>query len=458
MSRVVRFFIAQSVPISVAAAAFILVVGLPVRDSDTYWHLATARWTVEHGVLLRHDVFSSTVAGQPYGVGEWLGELVLYASYVVGGWGGIAVLRALLVAGAAFFVTRVVRRSGAPLVVVLPLVIAVLAVSAPTWTDRPQLWTLLLMPLLLDLLLAARAGGLGWLVAVPPLFFVWTDLHGGFTLGLALVGAFTVEAVVRRRLRAWPFVLALVIAALATLANPSPFDAGTTAREDLLAPPRFITEFLPPDVLAPAGAIFAFLVLAAIGTALVVGGDVLDGLLLGPLLWLGLSAQRHTVFFAIVAAAFVARGLRRVRPRPGPTLPGWAGGAFAAVLCIAALAASFGAPGQPDERAYPAAALSLLRAGEGRLLNEYDWGGYLIWNLPERPVFVDGRYVPYLGGVLGDFRDAVGLAPDWRSVLRGYDVREALLRPSRPLAVALAEDGWSVVASTDRWIYLRRPR
>jgi hypothetical protein len=458
MRRVVRVFIAQAVPISIAAATFILAVGLPARDSDTYWHLATARWSVEHGTLLQHDVFSSTVAGHPYGVGEWLGELALYASYLAGGWAGIAMLRAALIAGAAFFITRVVARSGAPLAVVLPLVAAVMGVSAPTWSDRPQLWSLLLLPLLLDLLLEARDGRPRWLVMLPPLFLVWANLHGGYTLGLAVIGAFTVESIVRRRPFAWGLALALGAAALATFANPSPFDAGTTAREDLLAPPRFITEFLPPDVLTPAGALFAILTLAALGAALLVGGELVDALLLGPLLWLGLSAQRHTVFFAIVAAAFVARALRTMHPWPASPLPGFARGAIAAILCAAALGASFGAPVGPDERAFPAAALPSLRSGDGRLLNEYDWGGYLIWTLPERPVFIDGRYVPYLGGVLADFRDVVGLTPDWREILRTYDVREALLRPSRPLAVALAEDGWSVVASTDRWVYLRRPQ
>ena len=114
-----------------------------------FWHLATAKWTVEHGALLRQDVFSSTVPGQPYAVGEWLGELILYAAYVVGGWVGIAILRGLLVATFAFFVARLVRWSGAPPLVTVPLIVAAIAVSSITWTDRPQLWTLAFVPALL---------------------------------------------------------------------------------------------------------------------------------------------------------------------------------------------------------------------------------------------------------------------------------------------------------------------
>jgi hypothetical protein len=132
---------------------------------------------------------------------------------------------------------------------------------------------------------------------------------------------------------------------------------------------------------------------------------------------------------------------------------------IALVLVIAALACAFGAPTRPDERAYPTEALDALRAGNGVLLNEYDWGGYLIFNLPERPVFIDGRYVPYLDGVLNDYRALVALRPGWRELLDKYRVSELLLRPHRPLAVALREDGWRE-RSSDRdgkWIILARP-
>src|SRR5205814_9090924 len=59
-------------PLYAAAAAFAIAVARPGGDPDTYWHLASGKWMVEHGQLLRADVFSSTVSGAPYSVGEWL--------------------------------------------------------------------------------------------------------------------------------------------------------------------------------------------------------------------------------------------------------------------------------------------------------------------------------------------------------------------------------------------------
>src|SRR5690349_9108939 len=137
-----------------------------------YWHLASGKWMLDHGAILRNDVFSSTVTGQPYSVGEWLGEIVLYLSYAAGGWTGLVLLRSALIAVSAFFVTRLALRGGAPLALSLALAIAALLLSTIVWTDRPNLFSLALFPLLLELLLAARAGHARLLIAVPPLILV----------------------------------------------------------------------------------------------------------------------------------------------------------------------------------------------------------------------------------------------------------------------------------------------
>lgn len=447
-------------PLAVGSAVFIIAVGLPSTDSDTYWQLATGRWMLDHQAFLRQDIFSSTVAGTHFGLGEWLGQIAFAGSYAAAGWAGIAVLRATLVAAAAFFVTRLARRGGTPWWISLPLVVAALLVSKITWTDRPQLFTLAIFPALLGLLLSLPDGSSRRLLVLPPLFLVWTNLHGGYLLGLALVAIFAAEAVLTRGRRGLPLALTAIACVAVTFLNPAPLELAGAAREDFLNPPRFLTEFLPPDVVTPAGALFAAFVLLVIGTALLRGGSLIEAMLLAPLLYLAFTAQRQMLFFCFAATAFLgARLTGLVRTRRSFELPAPVRLPVAIALFIAALASAFAAPVRPDERAYPAAALDVLRQGSGVLLNEYDWGGYLIFNLPERPVFIDGRYVPYLGGVLSDYRALISLRPGWRDLLDKYKVSELLLRPDRPLAVALREDGWRVRSSDadGRWIVLSRP-
>lgn len=452
---------ARLAPLYVAAACFALAVATPSGDPDSYWHLASGKWMVEHGAVLRSDVFSSTVSGQAYSVGEWLGEIVLYLAYLAGGWAGLALLRALLVSVAGLFLTRAAQRTGAPLVVSVPLVAWALVLSSITWTDRPQLFTLAGFPLLLDLLLAARGGRTRLLFAAPPLLLVWTNLHGGYALGLALLAIFALDAVIARR-AAPAFVAAAAVAFVATFVDPGSLGIGAAASH-ASAPPRFIVEEAPPDVLTPAGAVFAAFVLATLAVALRAGGSTFDALLLAPLLALGLSAQRQMPYFAFAATPFLARGATallgpyldrwRRAPPPRPAVAGLGVGLAAAIAVSVATA-----PFAPEESRYPTGAVPLLRASAGVLLNEYDWGGFLIWRAPERPVFIDGRLFPYEPDVLRDWEDAVALRQRWRAILDGYRVTQVLLDPAKPLAVALREEGWRVLGAERGWMLLERPR
>jgi hypothetical protein len=450
---------ANAYPLAVASAVFIIAVGLPSSDSDTYWQLATGRWMLDHREFLRQDIFSSTVSGAHFGLGEWLGQIVFAASFEAAGWAGVAVVRATLIAVGSFFLVRLARRGGTPWWIALPLVVAALLVSKITWTDRPQLFTLALFPALLELLLSLPAGAPRRLLVLPPLFLVWTNLHGGYLLGVVVLAIFAAEALLTNGRRGLPLALTALACVAVTFLNPAPLELAGAAREDFLHPPRFLTEFLPPDVVTPAGALFAGFVMLVIGSALLRGGSLREAMLLAPLLYLAFTAQRQMLFFCFAATAFLGTRLTGLLPDWRFELVQPVRLPLALVLVTAALASALGAPVRPDERAYPAGALDALRQDNGVLLNEYDWGGYLIFNLPERPVFIDGRYVPYLGGVVDDYRALVSLRPGWKGLLDKYRVAELLLEPQRPLAVALREDGWRVRSSDQegRWIVLARP-
>lgn len=454
-------------PIAAAAIAFSLASGSPSADPDTYWHLASGQWMLDHREILRADVFSSTIGGQPYALGEWLGEVLLAGVFAIGSWPGLVLMRSLLVAIAAFSAARLSRRSGASVAAASVVLAVAFLATRSRWTDRPALFTFVLFPVILDLLFSARAGSRRALVAIPALLLLWANLHGGYVIGLGLIAAFTLEAVLVRRPTARALVVVGLISLAATFIDPETFGLGGAAGH-ALAPPRFIREEAPPDVLEASGAVFALVLAGAIGVALSRGAALIDVLLLAPLTWLALSGQRHVAFFLIAALPLLGQGLtaplgrggdwvrRRIGrgykpPRTTPAL-------LVAGLVIAALASAVMIPPRPDERSYPVGAVPDLAAGSGVLLNEYDWGGFVILRVPTRPVFIDGRLFPYLPtGVFAAYREAVELRPGWRAALDRYAVREVLLRPDRPLAVALREDGWRVRSEDRTYVLLVRP-
>jgi hypothetical protein len=455
-----------------ALAAALALLQAP-SDSDLFWHLKQGEYTLQHGQILDRDAWSFTRIDTPYNTGAWLGDAVMALAFRAGAWVGIDLLRALLVGVAAYFSARVTLRVQPHAGWAAVPVLGVILVSRMVWGDRPQLFTLALFPVVLDLLFAARLEGrIRRLALLPFVFVLWANLHNAFVIGLVAVAIFAIDAIVETDLPLRiQLPLAVVTSVLAAQLNPAGAGAvGRAAAYGALLP-GWIVEDRPLDVLSGAGFVFAALLIAALGAAMLRGREGITARLGAPLLWPGLIApfavlalaiQRETPYACMIlapfAAAMVPDALGRTRvtsllvPRAAALT---AVGAIALGLVIETATL---VPGQPDLSAYPTGAVSALRTARGNLLNEYDWGGYLILYAPEHRTFIDGRgealFVPE---VLEDFQHAVALAPGYRDILKKWDIALALLRPDRPLAGALFEDGWRLDASGNGWVLLSRP-
>lgn len=456
----------------VAVATLTLAASEPAKDPDLFWHLASGEWMLDHGRLLDRDVFSFTRDGTPYTAGQWLGQVALALAFRAGEWPGIALLRATLVGIATLFLARAVLRLQPHPGWATPPILAAILVSRLVWGDRPQLFTLALFPVFLDVLLRARSGGGSRsLYALPPLAFLWANTHGAFVLGLVLLLVFAVEAqLVRHPLRR-VLGITLIASALASLMNPSGLIALTWIGSYAGSAGQRVAEERPADILSPAGTLYALMLLASLAAALALGRAGIAARVGAPLLWsglivpfalLGLAIQRQLPYACDVLAPFVAAALPaalRRAPASAPLLRRrLATAAVAALVVIASLIAVLAAPRVPDLAAYPVGSLAELRARPGNLMHEYDWGGYLIYAAPDHPTFIDGRLFPFVPDVLADWSKAVAVLPGYAEVLARYDIRLVLLRPHRPLVAALGERGWPVVAEErGRWVLLARP-
>ena len=87
------------------------------------------------------------------------------------------------------------------------------------------------------------------------------------------------------------------------------------------------------------------------------------------------------------------------------------------------------------EESYPAA----------RMLNHYDWGGYLINEMYPRKVFIDGRSDFYGPELMNDFLALDTVAPSWESVLLKHDIEVILIKDGSPLSSRLDSE-------TDSWV------
>lgn len=461
-------------PIAIGAFFGAVSTRLPVGDSDVFWHLVLGRQALQGSIALPEALsgLSWTATSFAGSSDQWFGQTLLALAFDAGGWSGIVALRAVAVAllvGLILY-AAVRERPARPLGAVLAALPAV-ALSRFVWTERPELFGIVCFALLVVLLRSAQAGDVRAMYWIPPLIVLWANLHGSFALGAVLVVLVAIDGAMARpglrRIHAAMAIGSLV----ATLLTPAHLDAWTAPGFHLLHPPRAIQEWSVPDVTTLPGAIFALAVFATFGTALFSRRRApREAVVLLPVLFVSLIATRQLPLFAIAAAPYLAAhggdalseiaALIRLRVPPlagAARRPARAVDAIALAIAAAVLALSVATGvAAPDLSGFPVAAVPQLRPGPG-LLDQYDWGGYLIWAAPRTPVFVDGRLVPYLGPIMDDYTTVVGVHPGWRDVIARRRIRQILVRPTDPVAVRARDLGWAIRASSDTFVLIDVP-
>ena len=457
-------------------------------DSDTWWHLRAGQWMIENGSLLRADPFSFTRGGGAWHYSGWLAQVLLYAVYRVAGAGGLNVLTALVVTLAFFFVYHTTR--GDAFLRSFVLILAAVA-SAVYWSARPQILSLLLAAVFAWVIESYRREGRGRLWVLPLLMAVWVNVHGGFAIGFILIvltmiglGAEGLFAVGEERRRVWRAAAALALTGLACAVavglNPFGYEmlAYPFKTVGIGALQTYIQEWQSPNFHTRETQPFLwllFLTLASIGFSRR-RLAVTDFVVCAGVAYTGFLAGRNMPLLAIVAPAIILRHaqeiLERVAPAWGredsaPVRVRGSGWLNAAVIALAAIAVVVKAlpvldPRINDEevaRTQPVQAVAFLREhpGLGPMLNSYNWGGYLIWSLPEYPVFVDGRTDLYDDELLTQYLAAVRAEPEWREVLERWNIGVVLLEPKMPLVTVLRLQGWQTAAADEISVVLLPP-
>lgn len=454
-----------TIPIAFGAAlgAASASVAVAAGDTDIYWHLATARETLERG-LVREDLFSWTIRGEAVGTDQWLGQLLFHLGYAVAEWRGVLAVRAVAVALliGLLMAAALARRPGRPLIAVVTA-LPPLLLTRFVWSERPEIFGFVCFAAFV-LLLQLR-GALA-LVLIAPLLVVWANLHGSFALGAVLalvVGVYGLRTDPARRAG---YLAVMGGALLSFVATPAGIGTLVAPGIHLLDPPRQIQEWTVPDALTFPGALWALTLGLVIATAaLAPPARMLDVLLIVPVAALSLTAVRQMPLLAVVAVPYLADraplawtelrrrlGLElRLPPlAPARPIPRRLDAVAAAIALALVLGAAAAGSDAPDETGHPVAALAALPSGPG-VLAHYDWGGWLIWRAPATPVFIDGRLIPYRRGEPSVFQDYVRVIearPGWPAVVAARGIRWILVRPHDPIAVRGIDLGWRTLSAS----------
>jgi hypothetical protein len=434
-------------------------------DLDFTWQIRTGERIVQLGQLRTPEAFSYTIPGTLVPDFEWLYEVLLWLIWSGFGFGGLKLLKVLLVGGTLSIVAVRLHREGVrPRGIAVALFVAIMVLH-PAWNLRPLYCTTIGL-LLVSWLLHEHCTGkrpLSWWL--PVIMLLWSNLHPGVITGQGLlVGAIAWEWI-NRWVKLNPPLsaqacrrLTLIggLGLVATFLSPDPIERLTYPFRPELAHPiqRIFAEMQPlytflarPPYLIGLTYVVAFLVgltvvfrfrryrlwelallLGLAGLANLAFRSLQDWLLV----MLALGVPHLAAMFRDAARAnrrrFWVTGLLRADLACKRTLGGgllrfqpfWpALGAAAIVLASLIPPLSRRMPFQ-DAPSWPAGAVARIEQLEldGRYFAPANYGSYLIWRLGDRAKsYVDTRGFFFPPELIEDSQYLPELTAGWRARL-----------------------------------------
>ncbi len=389
-----------------------------VFDPDIWWHLQAGKWMVEHGTLPATDPFSAYGEGKPWVAYSWLFEVGMYGLVQAFGEVGIVLYTLVGVWLIMLMLHRIIGTRCSDFVCVSGLLAVSVFALSRIFTPRPWLLTILFFAITLQVVLSLREGRHSrWFWLLPVAYAVWANIHIQFIYGLGLLGLaclaplvdrFTQPFAETRPAMAWGSLQwrkLIGLTALCTLAT-------------LVTPYHVHLYSIVVELSAQTG-MWEYATEMQALTFRIMADWAMLGMFSFALVWLGWrrSWSSFEVLLMCVAAASAFRGQRDIwflvlaslailvsaqTRKPGERSSIVPPGGLVPVTLVVAVGVVciMGYQGWSEAKiqdntakVYPIKAAAFVEEQKypGPLYNHFNWGGYLIWRLPQLKVSMDGR-------------------------------------------------------------------
>lgn len=455
-------------------------------DPDLGWHLRYGQETISRGRVLTQDIFSHTFRGQSLVDTEWLIETVFYFIFSHWSFLGLAIYSALFTSSAFFL--PIIAFPG-ELWLKFSLVIWSVIGSATIFFvgSRPQNFSLCFFSLVLVALLKYQSSGRAKYIAFLPLvFWLWANVHPGFFLGIFLVFVFLMleipDLVFAKKNLKIVIGFSIVLCLSIFLSNYRPHSFQNVPKisyidffKSLILPVSLtvkesaggitrqtIYEWLPIGFIdLPGYVLFLFGSVFSVGMYLlkpIAKRDFKNVLLLLGMVFFSSLYVRNIPYFFLVFIPLVLINFRFFQKKLKTKILFSGLNLAIVILMIFLIAAKLPKNARImmggnhtlayycQSSNYPCGAIEFIKKErpKGKMFNPYNWGGFLIWQLPEYPVFIDGRVSG--NEVFLEYRKIDNIEKDWQEILRKYDVQWAIIEAHSQLENALkTEEKWQEI-------------
>ena len=447
------------------ALVVFLAVPKKVADPDIGWHLRNAQIQLPTHAFLHRDLYSFTTAGKPWMDHEWLAEIPFYLAWQAFGPRGIFLVTVIAIETILLGILGLAYLESGSIKAAFVVCFAALFLASVSFGPRTLLFGWIFLVVELGLLAEFRRGR-DFLWALPFVFSLWINAHGSWIIGLVVLAVVSIsgclqgtcgsiEATRWTRPQARKLACVSLLSTLALLVNPYgwrlvlyPFDLAFHQKLNIAS----VDEWRSLDFHSPRGEIVLAFMAVAILLQLVRRRkwrlhEVLF-LLIGT--YAALTYSRFLFLAAILIVPLLAKDLSAAMPYHADRDKPWLNAAImlGALATVLVLFPPNRQLNDRDSNIYPDAAAQRYLQNfhpRGNVFNDYLWGGYLIWNVRQVPVFIDSRVDVFeRNGVLADYLHVVRIE-DSLQILDKYSIEYVLFENHRPLTYLLHHiPGWKV--------------
>ena len=162
-----------------------------ISPNDFWWHMAVGREIIAVGQIPTVDIYSYTMAGQPYLSYQmfWLMDVWLYWWYSLGGAELILFIQSLIITSTYLIIMLMCWQASKKWGVTAFCLLYSIVLGVYAWSVRPQAISFLIGAIFLYTIQRYRRSSNPLLLAVFPVgMLVWVNSHGSFPIGLLLLG------------------------------------------------------------------------------------------------------------------------------------------------------------------------------------------------------------------------------------------------------------------------------
>ncbi len=448
-------------------------------DPDTGYHIRTGELILNTHAVPKSDPYSFHSPPLPWVAHEWLSEVIMATIHRYLGLTGIVVFFAAAIAAVYLLLFDRLRADNRNIFLTIGLVGLVVASSTLHWLARPHILSLIFIVVFHRVLDLYQYRHKNYLYFLPLLMLAWVNLHGGYIVGLILVGIYLGGNLVgvpflanseRSVLKGNAFALFLTLAGclLTSLVNPYGY-------EILLFPLRlvsekfimdYIIEFWSPNFHGWLPFRYLLYLTIAIFALSKSKLDITELALILFFTHMSLYSARYIPLFALLVSPILIRHgaplLDKTKGRfaqlvkqKSAAMASMSSSSKGYVWIIAGVLFVFAAIRNGkihyefDPNITAAEAVEFLKREnlKGNMFNNDTFGDYLIYAAwPQYRVFVDGRSDMYGSSIMKEYDKVMRPTSEWKDVLGKYNINWVFDGASSPLStLLLVSQDWHLI-------------